>query len=257
VDNGSRKDGFASTLNRLDVRYYDAGGNQGFGQACNLGASIAHGKFLVFVNPDIIFINDSLELFSEGFRLAGEDSIVGLNMVDNNAEPSYAAGRFPSLSLELIELLYVHRWIPRFHAQLAIAHTYVDSDEIKEVDYVCGALFGISQETFRKLNGFNPKIFLYFEETELMYRHRETGRGVYLMCRVSAIHEGSVSTVENSDFKLHQMESGRHIFYVTRYRGVLVYIARIIRGLRLIMLYLSKRKMIYIRLLPTVFFGPK
>ena len=255
VDNCSDRAGFASRLISLDVRHHDAGGNIGFGRACNLGASIAHGDLLVFVNPDIIFIGDALALLSEGFQSAGEQAIVGLNLVDDDGQPSYSAGRFPSLSLELIELFYAHRWMRDRHAQLAVAQTYADCPEIQEVDYVCGALFGTSRQTFGRLGGFNPKIFLYFEETELMFRHKEGGGRVYLMCKVTAVHKGSVSTVTNSDFKLHHMEFGRRVFYSTRYKGICRSLTRIVRGLRLLMLFLTQRRSIYVRLIPTAILG--
>lgn len=255
VDNGSNRAGFASRLISLEVRHHDAGGNVGFGRACNIGASIAYGDLLVFVNPDIVFIGDALALLAEGFQNAGEQAIVGLNLCGEDGLPSYAGGRFPSLALEFMELFYAHRWMRHRHAQLAVGQTYPDCPEIKEVDYVCGALFGTSRETFGRLGGFNPGIFLYFEETELMFRHRQMGGSVQLMCKVTAVHKGSVSTVANSDFKLHHMEFGRRVFYSTRYKGICRSLTRIVRGLRLLMLFLTQRRSIYVRLIPTAILG--
>lgn len=255
VDNGSNSAGFASRLVSLDVRHHDAGGNIGFGRACNIGASIAYGDLLVFVNPDIVFMGDALALLAEGFQSAGEQAIVGLNLCGEDGLPSYAGGRFPSLALELMELFYAHRWMRRGYAKHAVGQTYDDRPGRLEVDYVCGALFGMSRQTFARLGGFNPGIFLYFEETELMFRHREMGGSVQLMCKVTAAHKGSVSTVENSDFKLYHLELGRRIFYNTRYKGVHRCLTRVVRALRLFMLFASKGRSIYIRLIPTAIFG--
>lgn len=255
VDNGSNSAKFASKLIGLDVRHQDAGGNIGFGRGCNLGASIARGDRLVFVNPDILFTGDALALLAEGFLDAGEQAIIGLNLAGDDGNPSYAAGHFPSLGVELMELFYAHRWMRRRYADLAVAQTYADRSGRLVVDYVCGALFGISTATFQQLGGFSPDIFLYFEETELMFRHRVAGGRVHLMCKVTAVHKGSVSTGADSDFKLFHMECGRRAFYNTRYKGIFRGLTRVVRGIRLIMLFATKRRPIFIRLLPTAIFG--
>lgn len=255
VDNGANSERFADRLARMDVRYENAGGNIGFGCACNLGASIASGSRLVFVNPDIVFTGDALALLQDGFESAGDEAIIGLNLADDDGHPTYAAGRFPSLGVELLELFYAHRWLRHRYADLAVAQTYADRPERLEVDYVCGALFGMSKATFQQLGGFNPDIFLYFEETELMFRHREAGGRVHLMCKVTAVHKGSVSTGADSDFKLSHMEFGRRVFYSTRYKGIRRSLTRAVRGARLLMLFASKRRPIFIRLLPTAVLG--
>lgn len=251
VDNGAKTSGFSVQLGQLDVRYLDPQDNVGFGRACNLGAAVAIGHRLVFVNPDIVFTGDALALLKEGYDRFGENAIIGLNLIGVDGHPSYAAGRFPSLGVELMELFYAHRWMRSRYATLAVAQTYSDSEETCEVDYVCGALFGISKLAFERLGGFNPAIFLYFEETEMMFRHRQAGGRVHLMCKVTAVHEGSVSTGTDSDFKLSHMEYGRRIFYDTRYGGVTRLLTRVIRGLRLLLMYASKRRRIFVRLLPT------
>lgn len=255
IDNGATSEHFAELLAKTDVRYLYAGGNIGFGRACNLGASIANGARLVFVNPDIVFTGDALALLQIGFEGAGEEAIVGLNLANDDGHPTYAAGRYPSLGIELMELFYAHRWMRRRYLEVAVAQTYADRLERIEVDYVCGALFGISKQVFVRLGGFNPAIFLYFEETELMFRHHEAGGYVYLMCKVTALHKGSVSTGADSDFKLFHMELGRHVFYSTRYKGIRRGMTRLVRGARLLMLFISKRRLIFIRLLPTAILG--
>ncbi len=255
VDNGAKTSSFPAQLAQLNVRYLDPQDNVGFGCACNLGAAVAVGHRLAFVNPDIVFTGDALGLLKEGHDRFGDGSIIGLNLIGEDGRPSYAAGRFPSLGVELMELFYAHRWMRRRYATLAVAQTYSDSGDTCEVDYVCGALFGISKLAFERLGGFNLAIFLYFEETEMMFRHRKAGGLVHLMCKVTAIHKGSVSTGADSDFKLSHMEYGRKVFYDTRYGGVKRLLTRVVRGLRLLLMYASQRRRIFVRLLPTALLG--
>jgi len=256
VDNHAGDLLFKADIVERGYKYIDSGGNIGFGRACNLGAHVATGSTLVFVNPDVTFTKNALGQAQSAVKEFGDKSIVGFNMVNANGEPTYCAGHFPCLTAELLELFYVHKWWPSLYKAYQLAATF--SDEKKgflEVDHVSGAFFAINAKTFHSLGGFSDKIFLYFEETELMYRHRMQGGRIVLMLEARASHIGSVVTSEDSDFKITHMELGRLAFYRTRYRTFLRIVTRVVRSLRLLVMGIVKRRSIYLRLIPTVLLG--
>ena len=51
------------------IRVIDAGGNVGFGTACNRGAHEARGEILLFLNPDTRFVAGSLSGWAREFAL--------------------------------------------------------------------------------------------------------------------------------------------------------------------------------------------
>src|SRR4030095_11936919 len=62
VDNGS-SDKSISDINSFfkDIKLISLAANYGFGYANNIGMKAAFGKYLLLVNPDIIFNDDSIE----------------------------------------------------------------------------------------------------------------------------------------------------------------------------------------------------
>jgi GT2 family glycosyltransferase len=257
VDNSSSSVKLKNKLSAVGASYIDAGGNIGFGRACNLGAASANGEIFVFVNPDITFLENVIEQIQSAIIKSDVKTIVGVNLFNDAGKNTVSGGSFPSISSEILELLCIHKFMPKLSLNWSLARIYSSENLGQlEVDYVSGALFGMTAENFRSLSGFSNKFFLYFEETELMYRHQKNDGKVILLLKASAKHAGSVSTLDGSDFKLSQLEFGRYLFYRTRYKGYIPFlIVRIIRSFRLLLFGIFKKKKIFIQLIPTALLG--
>lgn len=252
VDNSNQYEIFKPLLCD-NVIYLSAGGNVGFGAGCNLGARHASGMVLVFVNPDVIFVDDIIAKLNAYSDRLCDGSIVGFNLIDKLGNPEYSHGSFPSILVECLELFGLHRLAPKFYLRYAIAKRIAAAENKDiEVDYVCGALFALSRCSFLKIGGFNERFFLYFEETELMWRYTKARFGeIVLSLHAVAIHYRSVTTVENSNFKISNLETGRARFFRCRYEGerykLRLYFA--IRTIKLLIYALKQRRKIYIDLI--------
>ncbi len=164
--------------------------NRGFGRACNQGAKLGTGDYLLFLNPDVRLFADSLArplLFMEeaGNR---QVAMLGIQLVDANGGVQHTACRFPtprSLFHQMLglDLLRPARFPP-----------YVMSDwdhaESREVDLVQGAFLLMRRSAFEKLNGFDERFFLYFEDVDLAYRAGELGWKSYYLAEARAFHLG-------------------------------------------------------------------
>jgi len=257
VDNSSDSTDFRNNLIAQEVIYINSNKNIGFGRACNLGAASAKGEILIFVNPDIVFLENVIKIIREAIANSHTKKIVGINLIDSKGRHAVSGGSFPSIATEIFEIFGVHKLMPKFYLNLSLSRIYsTENFEELEVDYVCGALFGMSASNFHELNGFSNEFFLYFEETELMYRHHRMHGKVILLPKVSAKHIGSVSTIDNSDFKISQLELGRHLFYRTRYKALIPFLlVCIIRAFRLLLLSILKRRILFAQLIPTSLIG--
>jgi len=225
-------------------RYIWTGRNLGFGMANNLAARYATGEYLVFVNPDVTFTGNVLGRLEEELRV-DRDAVVGVNLADVHSKPCISHGNFPSFKTELMECVLLHRH--RLFAKHAVC-VRMESRKTGpvEVDYVSGALFCMRKQRFDQLGGFSKRIFLYYEDTELMYRHKRDGGRVVFIPEVLATHVDGVSTNGATDFKIENMEIGRAAFYQTRYqdRRHLMLINGI-RILHLLLLSAARRRLIY------------
>ena len=68
------------------------------------------------------------------------------------------------------------------------------SNKVQKVDYVIGADIFISAELFNEVGGFDPKIFMYFEDVKLCRQLNDLGFTNYLIPGPRIIHYVSSSS---------------------------------------------------------------
>lgn len=161
-DNGS-SDGSIESVKAFykDVTILENGVNLGFAEACNRGARVAAGEFLVFINPDTTVEPDWLLNLLKPFR----DPSVGL------VTPKILLMQEPDRINTCGNVVHVSgiaqcRGINRPRNDLSAP---------EEVNAVSGAAFAIRRDLFELLGGFDQDFFLYVEETDLSIRARVAG----------------------------------------------------------------------------------
>ena len=163
VDNAS-SDNTSSWL----IQYYPkihlirSNRNLGYAGGNNLGAKHAHGKYLVFLNPDTIVDEHWL------------DSLV--NVLDNNSEAGLATPKI--LLLQNPQTINtcgndVHiSGITLCRGMNQPASCYSKQEGVSAVS---GAAFAIRTDLFNTLGGFDESFFMYMEDTDLSWRARLHG----------------------------------------------------------------------------------
>lgn len=87
------------------------------------------------------------------------------------------------------------------------------------VDVVPGTAFMIRTSLFKKLNGFDERFFLYFEENDLCRRVQEQGLQCFITPYAQVIHLWGRSTKHNPDANKFYLQS--RFLYFQKYYGVL------------------------------------
>ncbi len=142
--------------------------NLGFVGSCNVGAKVAKGEYLVFLNNDTSIKKKWLEALLETFQNNKNIGLVGSKLIYPDGKLQEAGG---------IVWKNENAWnYGRFQNPNDPEFNY-----LKDVDYCSGASIMIPKNVFEKLNGFDP-IFSpgYFEDTDLAFRVRQLRlRSVY------------------------------------------------------------------------------
>lgn len=129
--------------------------NLGFTGSCNVGAELSKGKFLCFLNTDIIVSNKWLDKILNTFVLAGDVGIAGPRLLypDGILQESGGTCFNDGDAINLGKNQSIHNSWFRY---------------LKDVDYVSGACLVILKDDFKKIDGFDP-IFTpaYYEDTSL------------------------------------------------------------------------------------------
>ncbi|MDR0660903.1 MAG: glycosyltransferase family 2 protein [Prevotellaceae bacterium] len=183
--------------------------NLGFGKANNIGAEQTTGKYLFLLNSDTILLNNAVKILADFLDDNPTVGICGGNLFDENKSPAHSYFSYlPSIKWELNDLTggLLGKLLYRKNTQ------FNHSDRPRKVGYITGADLMIRTSLFKKLNGFDPDFFMYFEETELTYRVKKMGYGVYSVPRAEITHlEGK--SPSPSERKLKQILYSRKLYY--------------------------------------------
>jgi GT2 family glycosyltransferase/glycosyltransferase involved in cell wall biosynthesis len=209
VDDGSSDETEVSLPQVAGLRYHRRAVNGGFIAACNDGASLARGDYLVFLNNDTIpqpgWLDALLHTFDEhsGCGLVGSQLVYpdgrlqeagGIVFADGSA---WNYGRFESPD------------DPRFAF-------------VREADYCSGATLAIPRELFAELAGFDTRYApAYFEDTDFAFSVRHAGLATLYQPASRVVHmEGTTSgTDTGSGIKAYQVRN-RGVFQA-KWRDVL------------------------------------
>jgi GT2 family glycosyltransferase len=151
--------------------YIDAGGNVGFGAACNLAARVASQPFMAFVNPDADVDVAVLDRLVDEIANDPRRSSAGPLLVEADGRPSAGSGGWlPTPLRALVHATGLFRVLPDRGIWLG-RHT----NAVLDVEWIAGTCLVIQTDVFRQLGGFASRYFLYQEDMDLGRRLREHG----------------------------------------------------------------------------------
>jgi GT2 family glycosyltransferase len=195
VDNAS-SDGSAEMIRSeyKDVRLIANDSNVGFGPANNIGLRHAHGRYVLFLNPDVVLRDGALTRMLSFLEHNPEFAMLGPRLVspDGSVQPA-CARTFPTVTLALFAALYLHR-LPYAGRRLndRLVSPY-ELDKNQEVDVVSGAAMLARREEIENLHGFDETFLHTAEDTDLCLRLRKTGARIFYLADAEVLHFGGQS----------------------------------------------------------------
>lgn len=209
VDDGS-SDETRGWMERIEgLRYHRRASNGGFIAACNDGAAHAGGRLLVFLNNDTVPQPGWLDELVRTFDAHPDAGLVGAQLI-------YPDGRLQEAGGVV------------FSDGSAWNYGRFDSPEdpryasLRDADYCSGAALAVPADLFRQLGGFDTRYApAYYEDTDLAFAVRASGRRVFYQPRSRVVHLEGVSsgTDTSSGTKAYQVRN-RHVF-AEKWRDVL------------------------------------
>ncbi|MBU0458602.1 glycosyltransferase family 2 protein [Patescibacteria group bacterium] len=221
IDNHSDDDSIGILRNRLgdfkNVKIVETWANLGFGKGNNIGEPYAKGEFILILNPDTEPEPNALEKLISVLRSDESIGIIApkLEFPDGTARDSYRT--FPTIP----DLIIKRTFLRRFFKERLKHYLQHEKDPFytRDTDWVVGAFMLMKRSLFEELGGFDPRFFLFFEDTDLCRRCWKAGKRVLFYPQVSASdhkHRLSGSGV----LPLIKTKSGRaHVVSAVRYFG--------------------------------------
>jgi GT2 family glycosyltransferase len=186
VDNASN-DGTADFI--LDhypwVKIIRSSKNLGFGRGCNLGFLEVRTPYMLILNPDAVVELSTLNTLVD-FMKAKRNAAIAAPAIIEGGKQFQAAGLMTTPG----SVLRSEIGIP-----FAMPHRKVITPGSPpfRTNWVCGAIMLVSSAFFKKLGGFDPRFFLYFEETDLCRRISYYGAEIWAVGWAVARHVGGAS----------------------------------------------------------------
>lgn len=208
---------------KLDVREYLTGltdviliqnkTNKGFAVANNQGLMIAKGAYILYLNNDTLFLEDSLTELIRFYNSVGGNSIIGCKLLNKDLSHQFSVFDFDSISNRFGEYFFIFHMVKRsgrfnkFHKNLS------NPDDVMQVDVVKGAVLFTGREEMLRLGGFDETFFFYNEETDLCWRHKQSGGQVWYFPKTAIIHLGGSTTDEMQYFSVKNLAKSNLTFF--------------------------------------------
>ena len=202
------------------VRFLPQPDNTGFSRGNNIGWRASHARSIFLVNPDTLVDSAALRELHGALWMCPDVGLVGPRLVRSNGELQPSRRRFPQHLTGFWESTWLGRawpnnpWARRYHCR------QWPDDFRQEVDWLEGAALMVRRDVLERIGGFDERLFMYSEETDLCLRIREAGWRIQYCPEAEIIHHGGVSS-DQVPARTHIVFNTSKVFYYRKHFGML------------------------------------
>lgn len=175
---------------RLVLHY--AGNNLGFAGGCNLGANIADQPNLLFLNPDCLLGEGSLQRMLD---VLNSDSTIGMvgGLLTNLDGSEQGGGRRAMLTpwRAFVRAFGLHRFSRRWPKLFFDFHLHSQPlpESPVEVDAISGALMLVRKAAIDNVGLWDEEYFLHCEDLDWCIRFRQKGWKIVFVPNAKVMHD--------------------------------------------------------------------
>lgn len=192
--------------------------NVGFGKANNQAAAKATGEYLLFLNPDTILteetLNDAIAYADKHPQMGG----LGTMMLHSNGRFAFESRRgLPTPWTAFCKMSGLCNLFPKSRTFGKYYMRYLDKEQPSEIEIVSGAFFMARKKVLEKTGIFDEKFFMYGEDIDLSYRLLQAGyKNMYIPSPI--LHYKGESTHKSTFRYVHIFYNAMLIFFKKHYR---------------------------------------
>lgn len=187
VDNSTKfEEKYAATSGCVCVIHAE---NRGFGHACNIGMNAACGEYFLLLNSDTIVHLGAIDTCIEYISAHEEVGALGCKtlLADGSLDHNCKRG-LPTPAASLYYLLGLDKKYPKSRKYAAYHATYLDENEINEVEVLSGAFMLLPRKVIEVVGTFDERFFMYCEDVDLCYRITQGGFKLIYLPTAAIMH---------------------------------------------------------------------
>ena len=209
------------------INFISSEENLGFGRANNLAVKSASGKYIFFLNPDTILLNNAILLMFNFLENNPQVGVVGGNLYDMDELPMHSFRVFrPSILSELDSFLFNGKMTNLLIRNIDFNYTNYPIKINK--GYITGADLMIKKSIFENIGGFEKSIFMYYEDALLCNEVRKVNYDLFSLPTAKIVHlEGK--SMEESILKRTMYQKNWNVYVSKIYNRPLLFFVRLLR----------------------------
>ena len=161
------------------VQFIQSPVNLGFAGANNLAYRQSRGKTLLFLNPDTEIVGQALFTMHRLLWETSDAGAIGCTLLNTDGTlQTSCIQAFPTILNQVLDAEVLRRYFPLL--SLWETRPLFERSEIPmPVEVVSGACLMVKRHVFESAGLFSTDYFMYAEDTDLCFKIRSTGFGVY------------------------------------------------------------------------------
>ncbi len=144
--------------------------NIGLGAGVNAALPSARGKYIMFLNPDLVVEPGELDKWFQWMESHPDVGVSGPRLMNPDGTDQESCYRFPNPLIPILrrtplgKLPYFSGIVSRYRME------GLDRTKEHDLDWVLGAAMLIRRDTLEKMGRFDERFFLYFEDADVCRR---------------------------------------------------------------------------------------
>jgi len=172
-----------------DVILIENSENQGFSKANNKGIKRARGDYVLILNPDTVVQEDTFKTLIKFLDEHPEAGAAGCKVLNADGTLQLACRRStPTPLVVLPKILGLSTLFPKSKLLAKYNLTYLDEDEVSEVDAVSGSFVMVRKTVIEEIGLFDEDFFMFGEDLDWFFRMRKAGYKIYYVPYTKIIH---------------------------------------------------------------------
>ncbi len=172
--------------------------NAGYARANNQALRLAHGRYILLLNPDVCIEPGALATSLNYLDAHPDVSILGPRILLPNGRLDPPARRsFKTPATYLYKMVGLSRLFPRHPLFGRYYLSFLDEMEVTDVDAVVGAFLLIRRQVMERIGHLDERFFMYCEDEDWCWRAKQAGGRVVYHPGVVVHHRKGTSSARH------------------------------------------------------------